>query len=129
VARGWRRLPSDAPVSSSLGNWAPVVLNRPEKRNAITLAMWRDLPALVATVERDKSVKLLILRGAGSAAFAAGADIEELRTVYASRDSAEAYRDLVAVASRSIADLTKPTIALIRGACVGARDEHQIAEA
>mgnify|MGYP001585851135 CR=1 FL=1 len=97
---------------------ATLTLNRPEKRNALTQAMWKALPEAAAVVEQDAAAKVLVLTGAGGH-FAAGADISEFEVVYATRDSAAAYAVEIAAGMEAIAHLTKPTIAAIPGACVG----------
>lgn len=97
---------------------AVLTLNRPDKRNALTQAMWRALPQAVAAIENDAAVKVLVVTGAGGA-FAAGADIAEFETVYATRESAAAYAAEIAEAMEALANLSKPTIAAIAGPCVG----------
>ncbi len=97
---------------------AVLTLNRPDKRNALTQAMWRALPAVVAEVEADPAAKVMVLTGAGGH-FAAGADIGEFETVYATRDSAAAYAAEIARAMEAVAHLSKPSVAAIPGACVG----------
>lgn len=97
---------------------ATLTLNRPEKRNALTQAMWRALPEAIAAVEADPAVKVLVVTGAGGC-FAAGADIAEFEAVYATRDSAAAYAAEIAAAMEALASLSKPSIAAIAGACVG----------
>lgn len=95
-----------------------LTLNRPDKRNALTQAMWRALPQAIAAVEKDAAIKVLVVTGAGGA-FAAGADIAEFETVYATRESAAAYAAEIAEAMEALANLSKPTIAAIPGPCVG----------
>ncbi len=97
---------------------ALLTLNRPDKRNALTQAMWRALPRAIETVANDPAAKVLVVTGAGGA-FAAGADIGEFEAVYATRDSAAAYAAEIAEAMEALADLSKPTIAAISGPCVG----------
>jgi enoyl-CoA hydratase/carnithine racemase len=97
---------------------AVLTLNRPDKRNALTQVMWRALPTVLAAVETEAQAKVLVLTGAGGH-FAAGADIGEFETVYATRDSAAAYADEIALAMQALSQLSKPTIAAISGACVG----------
>jgi enoyl-CoA hydratase/carnithine racemase len=80
--------------------------------------MWRRLPTILAQVESDPRAKLLVVRGAGGN-FAAGADIGEFETVYATRDSTAGYFEAVGAAMEALARLSKPTIAHIEGACVG----------
>ncbi len=101
-----------------MGRRAELVLNRPAKRNAITLAMWRAIPDLVAEADVDPAVRLLVVRGAG-AHFAAGADIAEFETTYATRDAALANQAVMARAMSALEAFSKPSLAVIRGACVG----------
>lgn len=103
---------------SASNDVALLTLNRPDKRNALTQAMWRALPDAIETAAKDRAVKVLVVTGAGGA-FAAGADIAEFETVYANRDSAAAYAAEIAAAMEALADLSKPTIAAISGPCVG----------
>ena len=65
---------------------ATLWLNRPEKKNALTLAMWTALPGVMAEIDADPRAKVLVVRGAGGT-FAAGADIGVFETVYATPDS------------------------------------------
>lgn len=99
-------------------HYAELVLNRPSKRNALTEAMWAQLPDLLAEAEAAPQIRLLIVRGTGGS-FASGADIGEFEAVYASPERAERYNDAIARALDSLADFTKPTLAMIDGACVG----------
>lgn len=96
-----------------------LVLNRPEKRNAISEAMWTALPALLAQAAADPACRALIVRGAGGA-FAAGADIAEFEQVYATPERAAAYSQGVGAALDALAAFPKPALAMIEGACVGA---------
>lgn len=99
------------------GDVAILTLNRPEKRNAINQAMWRGLPKTVAAAERSPA-KVLVVRGAGET-FAAGADISEFETLYATRDSAQTYFAQIGAGMEALAAFAKPVIAMIDGACVG----------
>ncbi|WP_415259072.1 enoyl-CoA hydratase/isomerase family protein [Thauera phenylacetica] len=99
---------------------ATVTLHNPTKLNAVNAAMWRGLSATMARIAGDDSVRCVIVRGAGENAFAAGGDIEEFRNVRATVDDALHYHeDLVASALNAIRDCAVPTVAAIRGACVG----------
>jgi enoyl-CoA hydratase/carnithine racemase len=95
-----------------------VTLNRPERRNAISQAMWAALPGIMAGLVADKKVRVIVLRGAGGH-FAAGADISEFDTVYASRPAATAYAALMAGAMDALLACPKPVIAAIEGNCIG----------
>ncbi len=101
-----------------VGDYAVLTLNQPAKRNAMTKAMWMALPQVCAVVEAAQEVKVLVVRGAGDH-FAAGADISEFETVYGTREAATAYRANVAAGVEALATLSKPTIAMISGVCVG----------
>ena len=99
---------------------ATVTLHNPSKLNAVNAAMWRGFSAAMARIAGDDSVRCVIVRGAGENAFAAGGDIEEFRRVRATVDDALHYHeDLVASALNAIRDCAVPTVAAIRGACVG----------
>jgi len=100
------------------GRRAEIVLNRPAKRNAVTLAMWAAIPGLVAEAAAGDAVRLLVLTGAGDH-FAAGADIAEFKTTYATRDAALENQAVMARAMAALEDFPKPSLAVIRGACVG----------
>jgi enoyl-CoA hydratase/carnithine racemase len=101
------------------GDLAHLVLNRPEKRNAVTEAMWLALPSLITEVEQDPTIKVLIVRGADPRAFAAGADIGEFERVYATRETTKHYAKAIHTAMRRLGHCHKPTIALVQGPCVG----------
>ena len=101
------------------GSIAQLILNRPAKRNALTRAMWAAIPEHAAAIAADAEVKVLVLRGATPAAFAAGADIAEFEEVFASPETARAYQEVVHTAYDAIADLAKPTIAMVQGVCFG----------
>ncbi|MGY3205549.1 enoyl-CoA hydratase/isomerase family protein [Streptomyces sp. TE5632] len=91
---------------------ATVVIRHPAKRNAMTTAMWRALPPLLDTLAGDPGVRALVLTGEGGT-FCAGADISTLRG-----SPREAQR-LAVAAEEALASFPKPTLAAIRGHCVG----------
>lgn len=95
---------------------AVLVIDRPAKRNALTLAMWSALPALLAGLAHQ--VRALIVTGAGDV-FSAGADVTELQQIYADADRARAYHATNVAAEGALAAFPHPTIAAVRGSCVG----------
>lgn len=101
------------------GPVATLTLNRPDSRNAIRLSMYRELPSLLSGIDADPSVKVLVVRGAGTKSFAAGADISEFRDVRADAESARSYNEQVAAAERALDGMSKPTIAMVHGYCIG----------
>ena len=96
-----------------------VVLNRPEKLNALNKAMWRGLDDAFASLEPDDSVRAIVLRGAGDKAFAPGADIGEFEAERGNSAQARNYGRLMHDVMRRIDECRHPTVALIRGLCVG----------
>ena len=101
------------------GAIATVVLNRPEKLNALNKAMWSRLGSALRELNDDASVRCVVLRGAGDRAFAAGADISEFHAERANSRQAQAYSEGGIGWLRAIAECRHPTLALIQGACVG----------
>jgi enoyl-CoA hydratase/carnithine racemase len=98
---------------------AEIVLNKPEKRNALSVDMWAAIPDLVDEAVRDPETKVLLIHGGDAGAFAAGADISEFERTYATKDSAKAAGDTIAAALNAVEACPKPTLAAIEGACVG----------
>lgn len=118
---------TDHLVLSKDGAIATLRINRPDKRNPISFAMWKALPDLVAEVENDDAIKVLVVRGAGDKAFSAGADISEFETYRADSEGARVYNEATHVAERALAGLSKPAIAMIHGFCIGGGAEIALA--
>ncbi|GLY68892.1 enoyl-CoA hydratase-related protein [Amycolatopsis taiwanensis] len=91
---------------------------RPEKKNAITYQMWSAIPDVVAEVEADPEIIALVLTGAGTD-FSAGADISEFGRLRSTAESAAAYDKVVEAAVTALAEMRKPSVAMIRGNCIG----------
>jgi enoyl-CoA hydratase/carnithine racemase len=106
------RLEIDGPI-------ATLILNRPAKLNALNRAIWQAIPALAHKIEADAAVRAVIVRGADERAFSAGADIAEFAEVQASVEAAAGYNRLIDAAYDALAELDRPTIAMIRGVCYG----------
>ncbi|PKH42107.1 Enoyl-CoA hydratase/carnithine racemase [Nocardioides alpinus] len=98
---------------------ATVILNRPDSHNAINVAMYGDLPDVVRALDADPTVKVIVMRGAGTRSFASGADISEFEAERSDAVKAKAYNEKVAAAEHAIEELTKPSIAMIHGYCIG----------
>jgi enoyl-CoA hydratase/carnithine racemase len=97
---------------------ATVALARPEKRNAVTLAMWRALKPLFEELGADPAVRVVILTGRGGH-FCAGADISEFATVRTGPEAVAAYEAAGDGATAAIRDCPKPTIAAVSGFGLG----------
>jgi enoyl-CoA hydratase len=102
------------------GDIAFLILNRPAKRNAINAAMWRRLPELLSELAAERAVKVVIVRGADSTAFAAGADIDEFEQHNASPAAALEFEQTYAAGVTALEEFPKPLLAMIQGPCVGA---------
>jgi enoyl-CoA hydratase/carnithine racemase len=98
---------------------ATVILNRPEKLNALNKALWSEIGTVMSELAADDSLRCIIIRGAGERAFSPGADITEFETERSNVPQARAYGGLMHKAMASIRDCQHPTIALIQGICVG----------
>jgi enoyl-CoA hydratase/carnithine racemase len=130
AARGYRggmglldgRAGRDAPDGFRVGvgddGVAVLVLDRAAKRNALTAAMWQSLPEVLADLATVPGVRVLLVTGAG-AHFSAGADIDDLHEAYADPGGVHAYHSMNVAAEAALATSPIPTVAVVRGACVG----------
>lgn len=98
---------------------ATLVLNRPQRRNALDFDMWGRLLAELKRLERDDEVRVLVIRGAGEQAFSAGADIKEFAQLLQDRDRLDENNRVVQEAQIALEEFSKPTVAMISGACMG----------
>jgi len=95
-----------------------VIASNPTRMNAFTAGMWKAVPEVLSAAEADPDIRVIVLRGAGSRAFSAGADISEFDSARAG-DAAAAYDALNDAAFRALSGCTKPTISMIHGFCLG----------
>ena len=119
-----RRSPVLVAMNGPVGS---VILNRPAKRNALTLEMWGLVTDAVRRLETNSSVRVVVLRGVDDSAFAAGADISEFRERRTSPGDADRYNAVVREAERTLAECIKPTVAAIQGPCIGGGCELAVA--
>ena len=102
------------------GDIATVALNNPGKLNALTIAMWRELARAMRELSEDDALRCVVLRGAGNDAFAAGADLEEFVTERATLAQAKIYHhEYVNGVLKAVGACRHPTVAMIKGPCVG----------
>ena len=94
-------------------------VDNPARKNAITLAMWQTIPQAVAELAAAPGVRVIVLRGAGEETFIAGADISEFATLRKDAASARAYEASNAAAFDALRHAPLPTLAMIRGFCLG----------
>jgi enoyl-CoA hydratase/carnithine racemase len=112
---------SEAEVAvETRGRVATVTLNRPQERNAITSAMWRELANVFETLGRNRRLRVVVLRGAGGRAFSAGADIKEFPTAMIGQAMARDYWRVVDQANSAVESCPHPVIGLVQGYAYGA---------
>ena len=102
-----------------LGAVGWIVFNQPAKRNAINDAMWRGIPDAMQRFDADPEVRVVAFRGAGTEAFAAGADISEFEKVRSNKGAVAEYDGLLDRVLHAIQDSLKPSVAMIHGFCMG----------
>jgi enoyl-CoA hydratase len=96
-----------------------VVFNQPEKHNAMSVEMWLGLAEILEQFRDDDAVRTVILKGAGMRAFVSGADISQFEQQRSNADAQAAYDEQTSIGRRALARFPKPTIAAIRGYCLG----------
>jgi enoyl-CoA hydratase/carnithine racemase len=102
------------------GDVATVVLDRPDRLNAVTKAMWGELRDAVVSLDRDETVRCVVVRGAGERAFSPGNDIAEFEQERSDSARARAYGVLMHGALDALGRCRHPLVALVHGICVGA---------
>lgn len=110
-------------IHNSEEGWTEIVFNRPDVLNALNLQMVNDLSQALDTLAADDQVRGLIFHGAGGKAFVAGADISEL----VERKVDDAFKAINAGLFQKLEDFPRPTIAAIRGYCLGGGSELSLA--
>src|SRR5437868_13206708 len=96
-----------------------ITFNNPAKRNAMSLDMWEGLGHALVELRDDPDVRVVIMVGAGDKAFASGADISQFEKTRHNAEASEEYSRRSAAQRALLADYPKPTIACIRGFCLG----------
>ena len=96
-----------------------LIINNPERRNAISLEMWEAMGSAFQAFEKDAEVRCVVMCGVGDKAFASGADISQFEKHRSDADAAEAYGTISKGVRRQMIAFEKPLIAMIRGFCMG----------
>jgi enoyl-CoA hydratase len=110
---------TDKLVARKEGSIGWVIFNNPERHNATSYEMWQSLPLVLNAYASDPGVRVIVFRGAGEKAFSAGADISQFKEKRSGPEAVQAYNDAADAASRALRECPKPTIAMIRGYCIG----------
>jgi len=106
-------------LSATSGSVGTLTFNNPERHNAMSLDMWRGATTALGQFEQDPAVRVIVLTGAGGKAFVSGADISKFDSERATVDAVMEYNAAVDRFSHALEESSKPTIAMIRGYCVG----------
>ena len=105
-------------ITAVEGQCATVTINRPRRRNAMTMSMWKAIPGIMKDLEADGRVRAILLTGA-QGNFCAGADIAEFGELRATEAQADSYEEAVNACCDAVFSVSKPTIAAVDGYCLG----------
>ena len=97
---------------------ARITFNRPQARNALTFAMYEQMADICESINKDRSIKVLVMTGAGDKAFASGTDISQFRAFKTAQDSLD-YEARIDRVLGTLEQCRVPVIAAIAGACTG----------
>ena len=110
---------TDKMLLNKTGAIARITFNNPEKRNAVSLEMWEAGETMLRVLAQDDDVRVVVFTGAGDKAFVSGADISKFENERATIAAVEQYNATVDRFHELLSNFQKPTIAMIRGFCVG----------
>ncbi len=108
---------SDKMLTKRDGPITHLVLNNPERHNAMSLAMWEGVHDALGRLSDDGDLRVLVVTGAGDKAFASGADISRFAEERQATHDVAAYDAAVARACSALAAFSWPTVARIMGYC------------
>src|SRR5712675_1378860 len=114
----------DQPITSKMlaendGAIGRIIFNNPARHNAVSLEMLQAVAQIMADFEADDAIRVIVVTGAGGKAFVSGADISEFKEKRANEEAAAAYSKVSEAARLKLHETLKPTIAMIRGYCIG----------
>ncbi len=110
---------TDKMLSRKEGHVGYVIFNNPERRNAVSLEMWEATARILDDFKKDNDIRCVVLTGAGDKAFVSGADISRFENERANEEAIARYGQTVERANTAVYEYPKPTIAMIRGYCIG----------
>lgn len=96
-----------------------IIFNNPARHNAASFEMWQSLPLVLDAFAQDNDVRVIVLKGAGEKAFSAGADISQFKEKRTGPEAVREYNAASDKAGRALRECPKPTIAMVRGYCIG----------
>jgi enoyl-CoA hydratase/carnithine racemase len=110
---------TDKMIAEKDGPIGWITFNNPARRNAVSMTMWEALGDIVRDYEKDSAIRVIVLKGAGDKAFVSGADISEFEEKRSSPETTRIYNQASGKANEALMHAGKPTIAMIRGFCIG----------
>ncbi len=110
---------TDKMLSEKRGAIGIMTFNNPERHNAVSLEMWEAADRILSDFVADPAIRVIVLTGAGGKSFVSGADISKFENERASMEAVKKYNAAVERMYGGIYELPKPTIAMIRGYCIG----------
>ena len=110
---------TDKMLARKEGGVGILTFNNPERHNAVSLEMWEATKSILDGFAADDDIRVVVLTGAGGKAFVSGADISKFASERATLEASRAYNVKSDAAYSSVADFPKPTIAMIKGYCIG----------
>jgi len=110
---------TDKMLSRKEGKVGYLTFNNPERHNAVSLEMWEAASGFLEDFKKDKNIRVVVVTGAGGKAFISGADISKFEKERSTQEGVDRYNAAVDHANNAFYTFPKPTIAMIRGYCIG----------
>ncbi len=110
---------TDKVLARKDGKVGYVTFNNPERHNAVSLEMWETASSILDDFKSDNGVRVVVVTGAGGKAFISGADISKFEKERSTQEAVDRYNETVDRANNAFYTFPKPTIAMIRGYCIG----------
>jgi len=111
--------PTPNMIAEKKGPVGRLVFNKPHRHNATSSDMWEAIPTILDEFEKDAAIRVVVVTGAGDKAFVSGADISEFETARSTPEQIARYDKIGEIANARLTKCSKPTIARIRGYCIG----------
>ncbi|MEO7762218.1 MAG: enoyl-CoA hydratase [Casimicrobiaceae bacterium] len=110
---------TDMLIAEKEGAIGWITFNNPARHNAVSMAMWEALADVADDYAKDDAIRVIVVKGAGDRAFVSGADISEFKEKRSSPETTLMYNQTSGKANEKLHNVGKPTIAMIRGYCIG----------
>src|SRR5467141_3167244 len=110
---------TDKMVSRKVGRTGYMIFNNPARHNAVSFDMWEAASRIMGDFAKDDDVRVVVVTGAGGKAFISGADISRFGDERSTEEAIARYNVIVSKANAAFHEFPKPTIAMIRGYCIG----------